>query len=275
MLSAAYIILYMISKTRNFIFDVDGTLTESRKTASSELGPVLRDLQKLGKIFIVSGSDIDFILEQLKPAMVYLSCKDMAIMGCNGTKKYKLKVSGLSSSYVLDSSLSMRKKIGKKKHGELVEFIIERQLKFLKRHEMSKFCTGNFVSNRETMINWSPLGRDGDKSNRKHFIDLDRKTNFRKKEIKVIKNFCEERNIDVKISYGGQTSFDMFPVGWDKTIALEGLDIPNTMFFGDRCEKGGNDHEIHQKIKSEGGTSYHVKSPEETLSILKNIIKDA
>lgn len=66
----------------------------------------------------------------------------------------------------------------------------------------------------------------------------------------------------MKYSIGGQISFDVFPVGWDKTFCLRFLkDYQEIYFFGDKTYEGGNDYEIYEALKPQG-RSFSVKSPE-------------
>jgi phosphomannomutase len=48
---------------------------------------------------------------------------------------------------------------------------------------------------------------------------------------------------------GGQISFDVFPIGWDKTYCLQFVEksgYKEIHFFGDKTHKGGNDYEIFE-----------------------------
>lgn len=84
--------------------------------------------------------------------------------------------------------------------------------------------------------------------------------------------------IDSRYSIGGQISFDVFPVGWDKTYCLQhveneknqpgGVEYKTIHFFGDKTYKGGNDHEIYEDPRTVG---HSVKNPEETMAELKKL----
>ncbi|KAJ1846961.1 Phosphomannomutase 1, partial [Coemansia sp. RSA 486] len=66
-------------------------------------------------------------------------------------------------------------------------------------------------------------------------------------------------------------SFDVFPIGWDKTYCLrhlEGEGFTTIHFFGDKAFKGGNDWEIYNH---EAVTGHAIKNPEETQAVLKEI----
>ena len=69
----------------------------------------------------------------------------------------------------------------------------------------------------------------------------------------------------VKYSIGGQISFDVFPIGWDKTYCLRFLkEYDEIYFFGDKTYKGGNDHEIYEEL-NKVGRGFSVTSPADTI----------
>ena len=73
----------------------------------------------------------------------------------------------------------------------------------------------------------------------------------------------------LEASIGGQISIDIYPKGKNKSQILDDVKGDIT-FFGDRCEFGGNDYPIVEKIK-DFETIHSVKNWEETYKILKKI----
>ena len=75
---------------------------------------------------------------------------------------------------------------------------------------------------------------------------------------------------DLTISIGGQISFDVFPKGWDKSYCLQFVekDFDEIHFFGDKCQPGGNDHEIYADERTIG---HEVQCPEDTIRILTEL----
>ncbi len=68
-----------------------------------------------------------------------------------------------------------------------------------------------------------------------------------------------------------QISFDVFPVGWDKTYCLQHLapfGFKHIHFFGDKTYEGGNDFEIFSSPATIGHT---VTSPENTQAQLAEL----
>ena len=70
----------------------------------------------------------------------------------------------------------------------------------------------------------------------------------------------------LEASIGGQISIDIYPKGQNKSQVLDDLEGP-IMFFGDRCEPGGNDYPIVSRIEDKH-IVHSVKNWEETWKIL-------
>ena len=103
------------------------------------------------------------------------------------------------------------------------------------------------------MINWCPIGRNASNSDREVFANFD-KTNgtssFRRTILTQLQEEFEVAKIPVVIKLGGDTSFDIYPEGWDKTFALQHFPDHEIFFLGDRCGDNGNDKEIFDALHS-------------------------
>ena len=77
------------------------------------------------------------------------------------------------------------------------------------------------------------------------------------------------RDDSIVCKLGGDTSFDIYPKGWDKTYCLKFFEGYNKFFVGDRCYENGNDYEIFQKLNS---NSWSTTKPSETIQIIKHNI---
>ena len=81
---------------------------------------------------------------------------------------------------------------------------------------------------------------------------------------------AEFAEFDLSFSVGGQISFDVFPRGWDKTFSLRYVEdlFQEIHFFGDKTEKGGNDHEIFEDARTIG---HAVGGPDDTLALVHKL----
>ena len=114
----------------------------------------------------------------------------------------------------------------------------------------------------------SPIGRSCSQAERIDFFEFDKEAGIREKMVVALKEALED--LELKFSIGGQISIDIFPRGWDKRYALGFVEgkFKRILFFGDRTDPGGNDHEIYEDERTEG---HKVKSPEDTLALLSKL----
>lgn len=118
------------------------------------------------------------------------------------------------------------------------------------------------------MINVSPVGRDCSREQRNDFEAYDKETGIRVKFIDVLK--AQFGELGLRYSVGGQISFDVFPLGWDKSFCLKFVEgaYDEIHFWGDKCYPGGNDHEIFEDGRTIG---HEVREPAETIAQLKEV----
>ncbi|KAF8498664.1 eukaryotic phosphomannomutase [Russula emetica] len=233
------------------LFDVDGTLTPARQSASAEILDLLNELRKKVVIGFVGGSDLVKITE----AAQFIDDFDFAFAE-NGLTAYRLGKQLQSQSFI--------KYVGEERYKKLVNFILHYVADLdvpIKR--------GTFVEFRNGMINISPIGRNATIQERHEFEAYDKVHGVRAAFIKVL----QEKFADYGLTFaiGGQISFDAFPNGWDKTYALRHVEnegFEEIHFFGDKTFKGGNDYEIFTDSRTIGHT---VTSPADTARILKDL----
>ena len=125
-------------------------------------------------------------------------------------------------------------------------------------------------------MNISPIGRNCSREERNDYEKIDLAKDIRKNMVTAMKK--EFADLNLTYSIGGQISFDVFPVGWDKTYCLQFLTkgyggdgdsgYDEIHFFGDKTFKGGNDYEIFEDPRTIGHT---VACPDDTLRICKDL----
>ncbi|KAI1307779.1 eukaryotic phosphomannomutase [Xylaria venustula] len=245
------------------LFDVDGTLSPARRSATPEMLATLAALRQKVAIGYVGGSDLSKQQEQLGSADRPVTSMFDFSFSENGLTAWKLGQSLPGTSFI--------QWIGEDQYKELVNFILHYVADLdipVKR--------GTFVEFRNGMINVSPIGRNANLEERLAFEKYDLEHGIRPAFIEKLKE--RFAHLDLTYSIGGQLSFDVFPTGWDKTYCIKhledeakkpnGIEYKTIHFFGDKTFKGGNDWEIYTDPRV---TGHSVKDPNDTLRILKEL----
>ena len=228
----------------NYIFDIDGTLTPSRLKIDPEFEAFFLEWMKDKNVYLVTGSDKDKTIEQVGEKIwnnctrVYQSC---------GNAVYENGKLIRQNMFSLQSEVEL--------HGVLIQAIVNSKVQ----------RWGNHIEERIGMINLSTVGRSCSQEAREEYYKWDLKHKEREQICKQI----NEQFPKLEASIGGQISIDIYPKGKDKSQILNDLEGP-IMFFGDKCEPGGNDYPIVEKIKDDH-IVHKVKDWQSTKSILESI----
>lgn len=245
---------YFNSKNNKILclFDVDGTLTAARQEATDEMREfLLNTLKSEVVVGIVGGSDL---------------CKQQEQMGENITSEvdYSFSENGLVAykAGALIGKTEIKTHLGEENIKKIINFAL---------HYIADLDIpvkrGTFVEFRAGMLNISPIGRNCDKAERNDYEKYDLEHKVRETMIGVMKEKFASLNLTYSI--GGQISFDVFPIGWDKTYCLNHIkdgEYDEIHFFGDKTFEGGNDYEIFVDPRIKGHT---VTSPDDTMAQCK------
>ena len=258
---------------KTILFDMDGTLTPPRQKMSQLMCQTLAKLQKADwNIGIVSGSDIDYILEQCEVLtdINAFDYTDFHIYPCNGTKYYHYNQFGkLTKVY----ENNFKNHIGENIFAELIYSLFNLISRFnSKDYRLDIPLTGNFVDCRGSTINFSPIGRKASQEERSTWIKLDKEFNIRESLLNSLKKTFDKNKIEFKL--GGETSIDICPAGWDKTYVLKNFQPKDEIWFiGDKCEVNGNDKALYDAVKLRmNGGSFKTTGPNKTMAIINNRI---
>ena len=233
----------------SYLFDVDGTLTPPRQRMTDNFIWEFISWSNDRSVFLVTGSDMKKLSEQLPSSVVQRMAGIFTSMGnqltINGTLVY-------NNDWEPPTEL----------------------LKALVSWRMNSPYTNkrdNFIEHRVGMVNFSVAGRDSNFEERKSYYDWDR---FHK-ERKSIAKEIQIRFPKIEAKLGGQISIDIQPKGNNKALASQWVRDnigDRIVFVGDRCEEGGNDYDIVQDIIKHGdGEYYPVKNFLETFQLLPTI----
>lgn len=224
-----------------YCFDVDGTLTPSRSVMEEQFRKEFVEFANKHDVCLVTGSDYPKTLEQVGQEVID-SCS--FIFNCCGNEVRSKDKVRYQSTWKAGGILFMTLEYEKRKSGFNIR-------------------TGKHSEMRTGMVNFSVVGRNADKAQRALYVEWDNATNERVQIAERIRKLFPE--LDCTIA--GETGLDIYPKGKDKSQVKEWIEN-KLVFFGDRCEYGGNDYPL-AKVAD---VVYNVKNWEETRKILAALV---
>ena len=229
-----------------FIFDVDGTLTPSRRPIDPDFKKWFLNFQTENYTYLVTGSDRQKTMEQVGP-MVY---------------NFATRVYNCSGSDVWEQDKNVHR-IDWKLPEEQKEFLTQ----CLTESEFP-LRTGLHFENRSGMCNFSIVGRNATLGERKLYVEHDVRIQERDRIAKAFNRLFPEFEARV----GGETGIDIFPKGLNKSQILRDFDPGDILhFFGDAMHKEGNDYPLKKVIiDNDLGHCYNIKDYKETWKILRD-----
>ena len=226
------------------LFDIDGTLTDPRQKIDSDFAEKFKLFCKANTVYLVTGSDIDKVYEQLGVEIV-----DKYVKGVFSSMANVLHVNGVkifSNEMVIPANL------------------IDDLNRVLSKYHLTK--TGNHIEYRSGMINFSLIGRNATQEQREQYAKDQGCQTIRKNVVRYLKGLYESEGLDFFV--GGQISIDIQPKGKDKRQCIDWVREhhfnPPLRFFGDKTFEGGNDHTVALEVLKYHGIVHQVDNWKQT-----------
>ena len=241
---------------RLIVFDLDGTLAESKSPVDREVLFLLNELLGIVKVAVISGGDWPQFEKQLLSDLPSDKClSNLSLLPTCGTK-----------FYIFDG-------VWKKLYSE--DLLPLEKAKIIKSLESAVSCAGFKVENprgetiedRGSQITFSALGQQAPLEDKSKW-DPDF---IKRKEIKAA---LDKSIPEFSIRMGGTTSIDITKAGIDKAYGIRklrdilGITLDEMIFIGDALFAGGNDYPVAEA----GVDSIAVRGPGETKAVIKAIV---
>ena len=229
-----------------YLFDVDGTLTDSRQPIDRDFENYLIGLFSHYECSIVTGSDYSKTEEQLGPTLCNLA--DYSF-NCSGNSVWQKGKEIFSSSWTLPDEIR-----------DYLEFELS-----LSGFEIR---TGNHIEVRPGSVNFSIVGRNASLDERQYYRTYDMRFSERRRIAQQI----NERYEGVTALIGGETGIDIFETNKDKRQVIPYFPNRTFCFFGDKTGPGGNDYPLAKELNTKSTNMvFQVSSCQETEKILKQV----
>src|ERR1700733_4837685 len=238
------------------VFDLDGTLAESKSPLDAEMATLLSALLGIVKVAVISGGDWPQFEKQLLANLPHdKHLKNLSLLPPCGTKFYQY-AGDWKKIYSEDFTADEKKKIvsSLKQALEAAGFKVEK-------------VWGETIEDRGSQITFSALGQQAPIEEKKKW-DPD----FSKR--KKIKMLLDKLIPEFSVHLGGTTSVDVTKPGIDKAYGIRklrdtlGIAIQGMIFIGDALFPGGNDC----PARDAGVLCIQVRDPEESKRVIEAIL---
>ena len=238
------------------VFDLDGTLAESKSAIDAEMAELLERLLGLVRVAVISGGAWEQFEKQV---LTHLPpderLKGLSLLPTCGTRLYRYE-SAWELLYAEDFTEVERRKI-----------VDSLQQTIASTGGNSERVWGEVIEDRGSQITFSALGQQAPLEEKKKW---DPDFAKRKKMQAVLEALIPEFSVHL----GGATSIDITQHGIDKAYGIRKLrdilriPIGEMIFIGDALFPGGNDY----PAKEAGALSIEVKDPHETKRVIEAIV---
>ena len=225
------------------VYDLDGTLAESKSSLDTEMSARLHDLLGIVKVAVISGGDWPQFEKQLLANLPHDErLANLSLLPTCGTKFYQF-TGDWKKLYEEDFTSDQREKIlnSLKKAMEAAGFKVEK-------------TWGEVIEDRGSQITFSALGQEAPLEEKDKW-DPD----YAKR--KKIKALLDTYIPEFSVRMGGATSIDITKPGIDKAYGIRklrdllGISLKEMIYIGDALFVGGNDYPAE-----EAGVDFYRRS---------------
>jgi phosphomannomutase len=235
------------------VFDLDGTLAESKASIDADMSRLLHDLLGIVKVAVISGGDWPQFQEQVVSHLPQdKSLENLSILPTSGTKFFRY-ISDWKELYSEDFTPDEKEKIVSSQKKAVTEAGFQ-----------ADKVWGEVIEDRGSQITFSALGQQAPLEEKKKW-DSD----FAKR--KKIKAILDPLIPAFSVRMGGATSIDVTKPGIDKAYGIRklrdtlGISLKEMICIGDALFAGGNDYPAEQA----GVVSICVQGPHETKRVIQ------
>ncbi len=248
------------------VFDLDGTLTETKTPLAPDMSGTLADLLKKKKVAIIGGGS----WEQFKKQFVSeLQCSrkllpNLFLFPTTATSFYRYR-GGWKKVYAKELPKKERRKIEKAFEEVLREI----------HYVPPKKVYGKVIEDRKSQVTFSALGQDivarlGEKG-----VRLKEAWTKKNGPLKLtITKLMQKRLPNLEVHAAGFTSIDVTEKGIDKAYGIRQIErhlhipVKKMIFIGDAIFPGGNDYAVTKT----GVKTVKVSGPKETKKVIERIL---
>ena len=249
------------------IFDLDGTLAESKQSIESGMAELVAKLLAKTRVAVVSGGALSQFLKQVVALLpIEANLANLYLLPTSGAALYEFH-----PSTSLGAGNNEWKKIYEERLSEKDKDIIETAMTAAAREtgiiHFADQSWGERIEYRGGQVTLSALGQQAPLKLKKAW-DPDHSKRH------ALRGAMAELLSKYSVSIGGVTSIDVTKKGVDKAYGIRklcerlGVSEADALYVGDELESGGNDEAVYKtNVQTKS-----VKDPNETESLIKELL---
>lgn len=250
------------------VFDLDGTLAESKSTADQEMIELLTQLLSKKPVAVIGGGKFGLfehqLLNQLKidPSLL----KNLYLFPTTATAFYKYEDGDWKDVYKIELTPEQRQKI-----KDTFEKVFQEI-----GYQHPEKTYGPIIEDRGTQVTFSVFGQNIVEVLGKEGLEMKERWKVEQHDTKMkITELMQKYLPDLEVRAAGTTSIDVTQKGIDKSYGLRqikdhlGIEIKDMLFVGDAIYPGGNDY----AVTSTEADYIKIETPEDTKQIIRKVLE--
>jgi phosphomannomutase len=258
-----------LSQKELIVFDLDGTLAETKSAISPDMAKTLWQLLEAKKVAVISGGAFKQFRKQL---VSNLKCppkllENLFIFPTTGTSFYRYK-KGWKIVYA-----HLLSKAQKENVRNAVRDVF-REIQYVPPQK----TYGKTLEDRGSQMSYSFLGQDVVAQLGAKGVRLKKEWTEKNTPLKIkIAKMLQKKLPGLEVHAAGFTTIDITQKGIDKAYGVRQMEkmlripIKRMLFIGDALYPGGNDY----AAKKSGIETMATKGPNDTIRIIKKILIDS
>ena len=256
-----------VFKKKLIVFDLDGTLAETKSNITPGMAKALVALLTIKKVAVISGGKYELFRKQLvgklkcPPAIL----SRLFLFPTTATAFYRFEKKGWKKVYGLELAKAERKAATE---------AFKEVLKEINYVQPAK-TYGKIIEDRKTQVTFSALGQDVVVALGQKGVLLKKKWTRENTPLKLrIAKLVQKRLPKLEVRAAGYTSIDVTRKGIDKAYGLHQIErhlhvpIKDMLFIGDAIFPGGNDYAARRT----GVKCIPIRTPSEAQALIKKIV---
>lgn len=241
------------------IFDLDGTLAESKQPLTPEMAELVARLLDETRIAIISGGDMPQFLKQVFARLpADANFANLYFLPTSGAALYEFCEVGWGKVY--EERLSERE-------ARTIESAMREAAEETRLIDFSEPAYGERIEYRGGQVTMSALGQEAPLALKKTWDPSHKKRHKLQAAIAL-------RLPDYSVGIGGSTTIDVTKRGIDKAYGVRqlckrlGIEESDALYVGDELESGGNDEAVYKTAVE----TKSVASPTDTEKLIEKLL---